>query len=726
MRIARFDHARIQYGHTAPRKDNAPCHSQLISAGADVVAMDDHGQRSTGQTSSGRTILTLYGGERSAKQLFSSLGKRKTPDDFNEQALPVGITTTKIIPAHTIDENQGKKATFRNQYPPPANLPPLSTPRPSTHTTTRNSVVQWHKPSLIPAKKSPDRRQLFSSHQLPTGSWLNYNAPPRPTPDSPETKRKQRDRRLSYGEAPPSPTRAETTASFNQAKDDALFQSVYSSFAPEKDDSLAIIAADQKNRLWWSQRGINMYEDLLKIKNEDLYGSEDLEDEDSAIEDGANADVLLNTNDPVDSTTTLLNGDREDIDIKVADGVPDAKQTELLGEISELIETLHSYQHSRYESLSISARPTSGHNPGISGNNSGPSEPSATEVKFYETLQKKLVTLVSDLPPYLLTKVGGDQLGEFLVDPRIRVSPKNQRGTLEEEELAARARAATRPPVPAANSPIPSGFPNAVPRNTYTPQSQQPSQQHSRTPYTASTGTRPAVPNNYTAGHYGARPAQPQYPSGMNRSTFSSNIAYVPHRPPMYTDRFANGVYATPQSYNPQVNGYRPPGPQASTYPQQYASPQPRMHASPPGSAAPMQGYRAPPLDYQQRAAGMHGTYTYGHTPVAAGGSPQPQNRPPFPPPGQITYQHQQRPPVYAQGTPMTPSRTTTEPQTNGASANAGVSVSPGDPAAVATMMNRQKGQISEEQAQQARQASSTPQAVVENGVQHNGVGSSQ
>lgn len=666
-----------------------------------------------------RTVLTLLGGERQAKQLFSSLGKRKTPDDFNELALPNGISATTVLPTHSLNENEEQKATLRDLLHRPGATSNLPTPRPSKFTVTRGSSVYWHTPSFTSPKTTVDRRGAYSTQPLTTGSWLDYNLSSTSGQDTVDSKRKPRDRRLSYDEAP-SPTRAEVVAAQNQAKDDALFQSVYSgSMAPNRDDSLAVVPTQTKNRLWWSKYGCEQYQELLSLKDEALY---DLQDEETPINDDlegldekAMAEIIEHWEPP------SIGGTSKPTPEQMVISKSYKKAQETLDEISELIEGISSYQRARHESSAPNAR-TPAYNSTNSVDIGTPSDPSPAEREMYEAAKAKLSDLVSELPPYVLSKLHGDQLGLLRVSTKIVTEGKNQKGTMEEDELSAKSKAALRSAAPAVTTQTPNAHTSAHPRTSHVTPAQAPSQQYSRTPYNAtSTFHRRSsdVPNSYVAGQYGARPTPAPYQAAAIRAAYSAHQPYASHRPSAYADRYPTSTYNSPHTYGSYANGYRPTGQQASSYSHHYSTPQSRVQAPP---AASMQTYRANPPDYQQRTpAAAHGAYHYSHTPnlTAPAGSPQPQHRPPHSTPGQTI--PAPRVSYYQQSTPAPATPPTGAPQTNGVTASTnGVSehAPVTDPA---SMINHQKAQLADPQ---RRQGSGTPQPAVENGVQQNGVSS--
>ena len=669
------------------------------------------------QPASPRTILTLFGGDRQAKQLFSSLGKRKSrePDDISEQALPNGITTTKVIPTHSLNDDDTQiDPIFRDTFPPPPTLTTLTAPRPSKYTTSRSGPVTWYTPSVA-SRKTIDRRS-FATQGLPTGSWLNYNAPPLPRQPSPESKRKQRDRALSFGETQ-SPMNDEAIAAHSQAKDDALFRSVYTSFAPDRDDSTAIIPTKEKDWMWYARYGQETYHDLLDLKYQMVHGDDDPSD-DNYEEEPLNEDEIQEAlkhwsplqpdiKDLIDNIGTKDHFDKEAIDTEA---------DEVLTEISSLLETLSSYQRIRFETLPTSTRSTTGSVPAPTGSSTHPATPSASERKIYDTLVTQLAAVVSQLPPYMLSKLDGDKLGALKVSTIIQTEGKNQKGTLQEDEVSAKARVAARTPVPAAVAQTPNAYSAVRPGSGYHQQTQSSSGHYTRPPYGAPvSASRPGMPHSYTSSQYASRPPL-VYPPGSARPPYVPQTSYGAQRTPSYTERFTNGTaqYGNVQSYSSYANtSYRSQGQQASSYTPQYSTPQSRMPAS---TAAQLQAYRATPSGDQQRVAGTGPSFGYGSTPMAPVGSPQPtvQHRLSFSAHGQSP--NAQRPPLLHQPSSNQGSRSP-QPHANGLSAGIAGRMSPDDQAA---LVSRQKAQLAEA-TQQIRQSSGTPQPIMQNGGSQNG-----
>jgi len=694
------------------------------------VPKEEDTQRTTNTTiGKSKTVLTLYGGERQAKQLFSSLAKPDFLDrEINEQALPNGISATTIIPTRSLsDETKPTAPILGTVFA--SNARSLDPPKQSSkHTATRSSSVNWYNPAdAASAPKEPSLRPTYSKQPLSSGQWLTYNAVPSSAQlATPETKRKQRDRALSFGE-PQASLSEETMAAHNQAKEDALFRSVYSSFAPDRDDTGSIVSEQQRNRLWWAKIGEAEYQKLLDMKYGPDQGSEALEKDAVADEDEIDEEMIkeaIESWEPEDSAEVMKD--------KEAD--PAAKDTDsILQEISDLLETLNSYQRIRNLSQITSTRTMPGQNAQLASMSGGPSSPSPAEFDTYDVLKDQLALIVANLPPYMVAKLDGDKLGALTISTRIPILAKDQKGTLTEDELSTRAK------VPARNGgtgttpqtvpyTVPPGRTNSYPQAATTP-AQQYAQRHT---YGQQAVPRPpSVASAYPSSQYlGGRPGgTPQYTHGTARPSYSSQGSYPPQRTPSssYTERFANGVAQVaqaygqppPQSYSQYPNTYRPPAAQhAGSYSQQYSTPQARAASS---SMAASQAYRGSQWESQQRAPAPP-AYNYGSIPTGGSASPQNHHRSSMSAQGQGQGQGPgtapQRPQLWNQHSSHYGSRTSAEPQVNGAGGTASGRMSPDEQAA---LMNRQKVQLAEQQSSVVRQGSHTPQLTPGQTPQQNG-----
>lgn len=698
---------------------------------------------------SARAVLTLYGSAPQPKQLFSSLQQplgieskqwktkggnnlsanisnytmsttilAPSRDSIREPALPNGISVTKVIPVHSTNSSDGKQKktpTLGELFPPPPNLAPLNPPKQSRHTATRSSSVNWYNPSESVPSNKPSRRDSYSMQPLTTGQWLTYNIAPSSTQlSSPEAKRKQRDRALSFGE-PQSTISQEVMVAHNEAKEDALFRSVYSSFAPDRDNAGALISDQTKNRLWWKRVGENRYQDHLKAIYPPLPDEDDVEvngtsehvssvndDEFKGVLDGWVPEELPPELKPTPEAVLETPATTEEVD-------------EVLQGISDLLETLNSYQRNRNLSLANNARTITSSQ--LASTSGSPASPSSAEFDVFTMLRSQLALMVSTLPPYALAKLDGDKLGVLNISTKIQIQNKQYTGTMEEDEVVAKAKQATSTPAasyPARNANVNLSVParsssylhapatpsQPVQRPTYatqsrpvnTPSSYLPNQQYS---------SRPASSNHYFSGT-----SHPSYSSQRPTATTSERYSYSASQ--QYSQRPAQ------PTQNPQSNGYRPyPVQNGQSYSQQYSTPQQGTSSTlGPGHGAHTQRPSQP--GYQQRAMNAQ-SYSSG---VSARDASPPKPNAPFTPQhqratyaGQGQIPSQQRPQLYHQHSAQYGSQTTVPRQVNGA----GVTPSSGQQTYMtaeeqSALMNRQKAQLAEQQSSAARPSSGTPQ----------------
>ena len=662
---------------------------------------------------SGNNVLTLLGNMGSGRtgQLFTSLRKPTTSEPLNEAALPNGITATKIIPIHSINDTEDKKRvpTLGERFPPPPGLLPLPLPKQSRHTATRSSSVNWYNPAEGEAKSKSSRRDGYISQPLPTGQWLTYNAAPSSTQIvSPESKRKQRDRALSFGE-PQTSISQEAMLAHDQAKEDALFRSVYSSFAPDCDDSGAIVAEQQKNRFWWSKHGEQRYHEILGMRDAELY---EVETNGIGDDDGIDEEEIQEA-----IKTWEPEGVPQELDpfkiVNLETPETSKEADDVLSEISDLLETLDSHQRIRNLTLAANARTMGGQNPQSTTLTGTPTSPSSAEFDVYEALKAQLTLIVSSLPPYLLAKLDGGRLGALNISTKIKVESKNQRGTMESDEPAVGARASVRPAATSSIPPAASTYTNAPPRSSsYTA---TPVQRYQNQPgYGAQTAHRQASNSGYLQNpQYSNRPASYNYSAGA-RPTYPPQGQQPPQRPAPSSNYAPQYGQQSSQSFGSYQHGYRGYSGVAQNgsnynYNQQYSTPQ----ARPPNSVQPPQAYRGSQTDYQQRAVPPQG-YGYGSAP-AAGNAPSHQQRPSLSIPGQTA--PPQRPTTLyhthsSQYNPQTPA----SPQVNG-TRSSGSPTQQGHLSVEeqAALMARQKAQLAD------RQESGTPQPPAGQYGQQNG-----
>lgn len=396
-----------------------------------------------------RVVLTIFGNAQGPKQLFSSLQQPvhfqpKRDQDMiaeldssidvtvplREDSLPNIISTTKIVPVHPEDSTAATKraATFGELFAPPATLPQLTPPKPTKQLTTRGNTVSFVSRDLL-AKSTRRGGYFYPTEVLSTGQWLGYGGIDKPQePSSTEEKRKQRDRALSTGETKP-PLSEAALAALHQAKADALFRSVYSSFAPDHDNASAVVPEQTKSAVWWQKTGQKRYEEtfattpaLAEIQEgASTAAMPALVDEDEALAEAV-ANFVPEPNDFADKSDTDLQHDKEVEDV--------------LREISELLETLYSFQRIRHASLASNSRTPVSQNTPLTDLAGSPTSPSSAEMDVYKALKAQLSLMITSLPPYAVAKLNGRQLDELNISKNMMIEAKDYKGTMEEDQLA--------------------------------------------------------------------------------------------------------------------------------------------------------------------------------------------------------------------------------------------------------------------------------------------------
>lgn len=554
-----------------------------------------------------KTVLTLYGAAPTPRQLFSSI-RRETSnyDGISDRGLPNGISTTRILPpVGTVVKSEKRDQTFSEVFAPSSTQPPLNPPRQSRRTMTRNSSIDWFNPvDAMGSSGRPNRRDSHSAQPQSTGKWLKYGKDTTTTQlTPPEAKRKQRERTLSFGDVQDSKTE-EILSAQSRAEEDALFSKVYSSFAPDRDDTLAIVPENVRNMVWWNRFGQQRFkalENALGIGNPEiepllLNGTgETEENEDELFREAVERwedDEAPPGWEPVQATTTTGEKSIQDFD-------------EALREISELLEVLHSHQRVRNLTQTPSSRTSTGQN------TQPPAAPSGDELEVYHKLRARLIAVVSSLPPYALAKLGGDKLGQFNVVADIPVASNNFRGTMQDEDSTAKAkyssttaagissRLSTSTPSLAATTSRQSlpttSTPQSIQRNNYSAQSK--------------------VPNSYQPNQYSSRPGG-QYYNPNTQHPYSSTAANANRYPYTKSSQYTQNN-ATPS--NPYSSTHRPFSTTPGVVNQSYSSPSYSSLMQAMQTAKPAQpGYPPRPANTS--------SITYNSTTPARNASPQQPN----------------------------------------------------------------------------------------------------
>ncbi|KAJ5643696.1 uncharacterized protein N7484_006203 [Penicillium longicatenatum] len=507
-----------------------------------------------------KQALTLFGGNQShPKQLFSSLQKSvKVPlqssesgaekfvevqEPLREGGLPNGITTTRVVP-YNLESSAPKPRTFGEVFAPRSGLVPVE-PRKRSN----RSTVTWIDPFdlVLDYKNFSGDRSNTSLVPVPSGQWLQYGGVTSSPSYWSRVEKHHEDANVGskYGDP-----------ALWTGDDSSLLQGVYSSFAPSFDSSGAVLQAESKGMVWWGQRGESRLRTLLSL-TEDLPDEVDVEAIDNVDESTLNE--MVDTLKPKDYTEYLASIE------KTSDGPPESKEiNDALAEVSHLLETLASYQNIRKNTI-----PSTSENDELPVPESDdPDTPSDAERATYENLRSKLVSIISSLPPYVVSKVNGDQLGELNISQKIIIDSPDWKGTMEKDDhtlhleraaaIAAQANAANRASTP--SSTRPSNF--QAPHSAYNqrsfnanarlsqsqgafqvpPQARQPSSTGSFTPpYVGSRA--PSTPSQRPG--YGSQYSQANNVPQFQRPTSNG------YTPQPYTPRPTATSNGTPQRHNP-------------------------------------------------------------------------------------------------------------------------------------------------------------------------------
>jgi hypothetical protein len=556
-------------------------------------------------------VLSLYGNTAAGpKQLFSSRqqqypakeGNQDNVPSAREVALPSGMFTTDVGPTDpnfAVEKKRGR--TLGELFPTPKSLPKLEPPQPSKVSTTREATVGWYQPS---AAAEPPRAEDYYNQPIATGQWLDYSnaSPPQ------GSRRKHRGRTMSVISSKV-PHLESDNAESEAAKLDALFRSAYSSFAPSRDDSAALVTVGFMNRIWWEHNGEKSFERL--------------------VENGQNMDIVSSP-EPDRNGLTVDNEDekfrdaveayeKEAIDPglepAIAKSAMEKDADEVLEGISELLETLNSYQRIRNLSLNSSKGPPSASDNVAIG---PPAKPSEAEVATYEVLKTQLALMIGTLPPFAVAKLNPDQLAELGMSTKVPVAVPEYNGVMDEEEAVVRARLAALG-TPSASSRV--GHPVAAPRhstsalygNQYSaPRPSGPvAQQYyaSQTPVRTSSGSLQRPPATAPAHYPMQRPA-----SGASYRQATYGTPSYPHQAPR----------SLSQQYNPSPQYIQSP----SGHPYPRAPNQPYQGVQQPGSHASMNARYSSQSAYaqqQQQTPTQNGLgYPYGNG-VHSNRQPSPQ-----------------------------------------------------------------------------------------------------
>lgn len=550
------------------------------------------------------------------QHLYSGLQeRRKAGDDEGDVggendglALPNGfeLTAFAALNGGTKTRKLGPRS-FGEVFglPTTALVRPLEEPRPSRNSTTSNQL------KFVPLSDVFDGslkiKGDYRNARLTTGSWVSYGGKNFQT--GPQSAANEFNSGLPAHEG----------LQPGVADDDALFRSVYSSFAPTSDNSTALISSEDISERWWRKSGYRKMSTLFTAAD-----SQELVDGYDTTQELEDFDSILENWVPGENEAFPQASLKEDKDTN-----------DLLEEVSDLIQTLSSYQ-------AIRSLESTGHIP----------KPSGTELDVFEMLRTQIRLLVDGLPPFAVAKLNGDQLEKLNISTNVLTKAPEYAGTGQLDEYASTRQRSSVTATATVNRPVGTAQvrPNYAQPQTSTPAfNVQARSYNSSVPATAAYGMRTAT--NYqtpTAARppYSQTPYQPQNtPYGSARATIqqyqrslqnglgnyanSQVQAQTPglvQRPtqPGYQQRAQDSAMTTlgrsgsPQK--PMVNGqtYTPRGLTQNPYP--YQRPNPGTPVTP---------------SYAQIAGGVTGRYdgtadTTKSEFVGAGGGPGPtKSQPP-------------------------------------------------------------------------------------------------
>ena len=639
------------------------------------------------------TVLTLFGNPSNPKQLFSSLQKSvKIPltsdgpetekyvevqPPLRDVALPNGINTTKVAPTNLETESKQPKRTFGEVFAPRPTLPQLEPPR-RARSSSRSTWIDSFD-AITNYKSFPGERNNYCLAPLPSGQWLQYGGVTS-SPSYWNRKQKQGD-----GDAVPKSYEDPLLATEEHP---SLLQGVYSSFAPSFDSSGAVVQADSKDLVWWGKRGAKRLHSLLSIPYEEVSEKTPSEQPGNMGElDETTLEEMVKTFNPEDfADNVTYAGGGED---KEQDKEEFKEMEALLRDVSELLETLSSYQKVRNLDISASG------NQDASSDQDDANAPSAAERSVYDTLKSSLSALISTLPPYAVSKLDGDQLAELNISQKVLIENQDYHGTMEKDDFTLQQeRIAAMAPAVGSSS-----------HRTSTPNVASAGRPRAYQGYNRSYVPAQGFPTPQA--YYGAR--QPSTPgSSFTPGQFAGpRPAATPSQRPGYLPQYTQATPTLAQFQRPGQTGYSPyaaqqgpptPAAAAQASPQPYA-PRPASQPQPGVYNAPYAAARSSTSPQKQPQYNTPQPRTPYMTPTAQQPSQQRYTAQPQPQPQQ---QQQQQQHQRQQSTPYTAGAT---PQSGNYSNSAAAVTYARSAAEQAALMDRNKAQLAAQ-----RQPSSTPQ----------------
>lgn len=474
------------------------------------------------------TVLTIFGQAPQGRYLFSSLPKRKATEDADgavkplpDAQLPWGMSITTVLPS-ALPSKPARTPNLGELFPTPAGLAPPEAPK-ASKAQTKGKVLGFHHPELAEQATNRHNKDSYFVKELTTGVWLDYS---NATPPN-KNKDRKRERALSLAGQNPSPTDLE------MSEMEALFRGAFSSFAPEKDDSGAVISSGEVGRIWYQRQGYRYMQQIIEAE---------LSDDD----DEENRVVTITEAEEEEIAKAVDNWDDSLIDPSLAGEAPSNKTEQekevddTLQEISDLIETLSSYQRNRNLTLPTSqSRNAADPAKADMLNGSLAQEPSDEEMDTYQMLKDQLALIISGLPPYAVARLNSDRLEELNVSTKIEVKSEVYKGVMEEDETSARIRHQQQQAAQAAQTPR-----QAQRQQSYQVGTPYPSGQQFNRQFQMPNQTPVPVPN-----HYQPSPVRASMPQSYQRQVSAPmpGMQSQQQRPPA-----GAGPFTRPNGWNPQ------------------------------------------------------------------------------------------------------------------------------------------------------------------------------
>jgi hypothetical protein len=398
-----------------------PSHSQINSVMASPIFKK---QKLTNENAA----LTLFGNAPTPRQLFSSLPQnRESTIKIEEIGLPSGLSATQITPIHAADTKSGP--TFEETFPAPYSLSSIHPPKGHKRSAVRDTTLKWE---FKDSHSRGSKRGGYTTQSLTTADWLGYGGvDPAYGFYTPQEKRK---RALSGGESmQTAQTKAQAEAELLK-QEEALFRRAYSSFAPSTDNAKSLVPAHTKAMMWYDKIGDRRYNQV--------FGNDPALASNTSPAEFALDPALMGPNPKDEDFSNVVeqfNSLPEEALTQPSAENDKTNPDEVLRRISELLETLASYQRIRNASIPSTApasRTPISPAPTLASKIGKPDAPAEDEVNTYTKLRHEIAYLVMKLPPYAVAKLDGDQLADLGVSKLLPFEARDYQGSMEEDEVA--------------------------------------------------------------------------------------------------------------------------------------------------------------------------------------------------------------------------------------------------------------------------------------------------